>query len=97
MKYYIAQPQEDFVMMGTTVELDDSSWYLVLHASNQPDNEFKYFVVYVGDGHWAVEDHNDVDMCIGFLLEYDELVFQEESYDDLEDAIEILNQLNTGE
>lgn len=93
--YYIAQPEQKFIMMGSSVELDDSSWYLVLHASNQPDNEKKYFVVFVGDGYWGVEDHDDVDMCIGFLLNADELVFQDETYDDLYDAIEDLNQLNT--
>ena len=97
MTYYIAQPQENFIMMGSSVELDESCWYLVLHATNQPDNERKYFVVFVGDGYWGVEDHDDIDNCIGFLLDVDELIFHDETYEDLDDALEDLNQLNTME
>ena len=95
MLYYIAQPKQNFKLYGTMVELDDSNWYLILHANNQPDNQNKYFVIYIADGHWEIEDHGDVDGCTGLLLESHELIFHDETFEELEDALDVLHQLNT--
>ena len=93
--YRIASPNDDYRQLGTFVELDSESWYLVTPATNQPDPEGKWFVVYAGQGDWEI-DYDDLEMCLGFMLEDDDLEFHDETFDEdqLDDAFDVLHQLN---
>lgn len=94
MKYYFVNPVSEFSMMGTNVELNRRSTYLAIEATNQPDPEDKFFVIYSGDGEWQV-DVDDIEHCLGFLLERDELIFLGEGSEMTdEEAIDRLNGLN---
>ena len=78
------------MLLGTSVRLNSDDWYLSVPASNQPDPDTKLFVLYAVDGSWDV-DEDDIDYCMGFLLDHEELEFADD--DEIEDVEEALDQL----
>ena len=82
-KFLIVKPKEDYSLLGTGMQVTKGKCYAAIPALNQP-NKNQYFLLHDPSGGNQITD-NDIEYCLGFLLQPDDIVIinDDADHDDL--------------